>query len=89
MKQEIAERLALMLNRHDEDNQATVDTYSGRGMYGKETYCIMLETRDPKGALAEALADEVRYLEMSTIRDLLETIGKADTESLGRGTVIY
>jgi len=89
MKQEIAEQLAYIANRHNEENQATVDTYSGRGMYGSETHAIFIESDDPKGALAEALAHEVRYLGTNTLIDLLEAIGKARTDNMGKGYVIY
>lgn len=63
-------------------------SYSGRGMFGKE--CLGVTTDNPIKMVCEVIAAfSVKVNDIETVEELTKVLGKAQTDSMGRDTIVY
>lgn len=83
-----AERLQAMLLRvaEESDLDATVDSYSGRSMYGAQ--CISISSGEMSGYRLALLLVEVAAHDEDDLAAIIDA-GEPRTDSMGRGSVFY
>ena len=80
------EEVAVLLT---EDMGEVRDSYSGRGMYGEETYAVVFDSQsDYQRALLYA-AFNLGETGADDVEGLLADLAKLRTDSMGLGIVVY